>query len=204
MTQSAKATAEAKTPLNAAQTIVEELKGMNAEDQSLALQFAIQTLRLALPTVQAPVAQGPAYSAIPHSHAASGVPATWSDIKSFTSAKAPKSDQQFTAVVAYYYQYEAPERDRKDFIDPETMKEAARMAGRPQVKRWAMTLSNAKNAGYLDSAGHGKFKLNSVGENLVAITLPESGAGGRKSGGAAKKKPRKKKAPGKRSAKKAR
>jgi hypothetical protein len=35
-----------------------------------------------------------------------------------------------------------------------------------------MTLTNAKNAGYLDAVGNGKFKLSSVGENLVAITLP--------------------------------
>ena len=36
-----------------------------------------------------------------------------------------------------------------------------------------MTLTNAKNAGYLDAAGSGKFKLSTVGENLVAITLPD-------------------------------
>lgn len=39
-----------------------------------------------------------------------------------------------------------------------------------------MTLTNAKNAGYLDGAGAGKFKLSSVGENLVAITLPGNAA----------------------------
>ena len=41
-----------------------------------------------------------------------------------------------------------------------------------------MTLTNAKNAGYLDAAGNGKFKLSSVGENLVAITLPGNGTAG--------------------------
>ena len=35
-----------------------------------------------------------------------------------------------------------------------------------------MTLNNAKNQGYLDSAERGAFQINSVGENLVAMTLP--------------------------------
>ena len=102
--------------------------------------------------------------------------------------KAPKSDQQFTAVVAYFYQFEAKPNDRKEEIDADTMKEAARLAGRPQVARWNMTLTNAKNAGYLDAAGSGNFKLSSVGENLVAITLPGNAApGGGKSYTANKK-----------------
>jgi hypothetical protein len=102
--------------------------------------------------------------------------------------KAPKSDQQFTAVVAYFYQFEAKSNEKKDAIDASVMKEAARLAGRPQVSRWNMTLTNAKNAGYLDAAGNGKFKLSSVGENLVAITLPGTGGTTKiKSSGASKK-----------------
>ena len=31
------------------------------------------------------------------------------DIRQFTAAKAPKSDQQFAVVVAYFYRFEAPE-----------------------------------------------------------------------------------------------
>jgi hypothetical protein len=54
-----------------------------------------------------------------------------------------------------------------------------------------MTLTNAKNAGYLDSAGSGKFKLSSVGENLVAITLPGDGGPGRGQNNGAKKKSKK-------------
>jgi len=97
------------------------------------------------------------------------------DIKRFTEDKAPKSDQQFTAVVAYYYQFEAPPAQRRDSIDAAIMKEAARQAGRPQVAQWYFTLNNAKTAGYLDAVGKGAFKLNAVGENLVAITLPGNG-----------------------------
>jgi hypothetical protein len=172
-----------KSPLDAAQKIVAELTGMTSEHQSLALKFATETLGLRLPAATPP-AQSP--QPIP-SHAAGSAGHT-TDIRSFTAMKAPKSDQQFTAVVAYFYQFEAKPDERKGSIDADTMKEAARLAGRAQVARWNMTLTNAKNAGYLDAAGNGKFKLSSVGENLVAITLPgDSGPSRGKRASASKK-----------------
>jgi hypothetical protein len=166
--------------LEAAQKIVAELTGMTPEHQSLALKFAIETLGLQLPSA---ARANPAMAATSPQQAppqASGIGHS-ADIKSFTVLKAPKTDQQFTAVVAYFYQIEARPDDRKETIDADTMKEAARLAGRPQVARWNMTLTNAKNAGYLDAAGSGKFKLSSVGENLVAITLPENAGPSKKS-----------------------
>ena len=38
--------------------------------------------------------------------------------------------------------------------------------------RHDVTLNNAKNAGYLDAIGEGKYRLNPVGDNLVAHKLP--------------------------------
>ncbi len=157
-----------KSPLEAAQKIVDELNGLTTEQQSLAIKFALETLGLQTsPVVSSPVQsvqQAPTPTPTGTDHSA--------DIRTFTSMKAPNSDQQFTAVVAYFYQFEAKPEERRDTINAETMKEAARLAGRPQVARWNMTLTNAKNAGYLDAVGSGSFKLSSVGENLVAITLP--------------------------------
>jgi hypothetical protein len=179
-----------KSPLDAAQKIVSELSGMTAEHQALAVKFAIETLGLQLPAGLSSAAIHTAPAATPP-HLASGVVHS-TDIRSFTAMKSPKSDQQFAAVVAYFYQFEAKPDERKEAIDAETMKEAARLAGRPQVQRWAMTLTNAKNAGYLDAAGSGRFKLSSVGENLVAITLPDNDGSGRGGGGRTNKKLKKK------------
>jgi Transmembrane secretion effector len=39
-----------------------------------------------------------------------------------------------------------------------------------------MTLTNAKNAGYLNALERGRFKLNPVGHNLVAHKLPSRDA----------------------------
>lgn len=177
-----------KNPLDAAQKIVAELTGMTSEHQSLAVKFAVETLGLQLPAVLSPAAAPPVHSPPPPHGPTSTEHST--DIRSFTAMKAPKSDQQFTAVVAYFYQFEAKPDNRKEEIDKDIMKEAARLAGRPQVERWNMTLTNAKNAGYLDTAGDGKFKLSSVGENLVAITLPDTGGAGGKS--SVSRKPKKK------------
>ncbi len=168
-----------KSPLTAAQTIVEELTGMTTEHQSLALKFAVETLGLKFPSAapQTPIPPAPATPAplsstqTPQSLPSGGDHST--DIRSFTEMKSPKSDQQFTAVVAYFYQFEARPEERKETINAETMKEAARLAGRAQVSKWGLTLNNAKNSGYLDPSGTGEYKISSVGENLVAITLPD-------------------------------
>lgn len=98
------------------------------------------------------------------------------DIKSFVESKSPKSDVQFAAVVTYYYRFEAPTAERKDTITADNLSDAARLASRRRPPNPGMTLTNAKNQGYLDSAERGQFRINSVGENLVAMTLP-GGAG---------------------------
>jgi len=94
------------------------------------------------------------------------------DIKSFVDSKKPKSDVQFAAVVAYYYRFEASAEARRDSIDAQALQEAARLAGRRRPPKPLGTLNNAKTLGYLDSSERGQFRINSVGENLVAMTLP--------------------------------
>lgn len=167
-------TTNTKSPLEIAQRIVSELTGMSAENQGLAVRFAVETLRIDLGAYHSPARTVAAVHTNPN-HTGRAI-----DIKSFKAKKDPKSDQQFTALVAYYFKFEAEPSERKDAIDPDTMKAAARLAGWPQVKRWGMTLTNAKNAGYLDPAGEGRFKISAVGENLVAITMPSAEAATRR------------------------
>lgn len=193
MTHRTTPAAEMKSPLAAAQEIVKELHGMSSEDQTLALQFAMQTLRLAPAMTHHTAPPESGHPHIQRAHAGADVLMQPTDIKSFTTTKAPQSDQQFTAVVAYYYQFEAPLTQRKNSIDAATMKDAARLAGRGQVKDWNMTLNNATRAGYLDRAERGAFKLSAVGENLVAITLPGTVWGGSSNTGSAGKRGAKKK-----------
>lgn len=201
MTQSDRNIGQTKSPLDAAQKIVVELQGMTSEQQSLALKFATETLGLQLPTSPAHVTHPPIHSPIAAQPTLAIMPGQRIDIKTFTALKEPKSDQQFAAVVAYYYQFEAAQSDRKDSVDASTMKDAARQAGRKQVSNWGITLDNARRAGYLDKAERGAYRLNAVGENLVAITLPGNAGSGQGNNNRSKKRGTKSKTTKKKTAK---
>jgi hypothetical protein len=110
------------------------------------------------------------------------------DIRSFFEEKQPSSDIEAAAAAAYYNQYLAPESQRKEAIDSDSLTEAFRLAKRPLPAKTIWTLTNARNAGYLDSVGEGgQFRLNAVGYNLV-----EHGMGKGASEKRARKKPRRK------------
>jgi hypothetical protein len=111
---------------------------------------------------------------------------TPTDIRSFFEAKKPSSDVEAAAAVAYYYQYVAPEAERKASIDSESLQEAFRLAKRKLPKKTIWTLQNARNAGYIESAGDGRYKLNPVGYNLVEHAL----GGSPKAEESARKKPK--------------
>jgi hypothetical protein len=115
-----------------------------------------------------------------------------SDIKSFIDAKRPSSDNQFAAAVAYYFRFQAPPELRKESITADDLQEACRQAGRSRMSRPAQTLVNAHGQGLLNRGERGTYAINTVGENLVAMTLPSDqgkGIGRKPSKKAAKKRP---------------
>lgn len=111
------------------------------------------------------------------------------DIRSFIAQKQPSSDNQFAACVAYYYQFEALGEERKDSINANDLQDATRKAGRNRLGDPAKTLANANAQGLLDKKSRGSYTLNTVGENLVAMTLPSKSSNEAKA--TKKKKPRK-------------
>jgi hypothetical protein len=158
-----------------AKGIFDQLKDLPTERQQRVLRWIAEGLGVSpVPTPPAAThASGPAPSlppVAPQLHAGAGSGPT--DIKSFVAAKSPKSDQQFAAAVAYFYRFESPPAERRDAINSEVLQEAARLAGHKRFAKHLSTLNNAKAAGYLDAASRGEFTINSVGENLIAMTLP--------------------------------
>ncbi|HEY6250103.1 MAG TPA: hypothetical protein VI685_09080 [Candidatus Angelobacter sp.] len=100
------------------------------------------------------------------------------NIKSFMEQKKPKSDNQFAVAVAYYHRFEAPESQRKSEINSDDLLEACRLAQRGRMLHPQQVLINLRNQGLLDKGSEkGKYSINTVGENLVAMVLP-SGASG--------------------------
>jgi hypothetical protein len=95
------------------------------------------------------------------------------DLKTFVNEKNPGSDVQFAATVAYFYRFEAPPQERKNEITSNDLQEACRLTNRERLILPAQTLRNAHGLGLLDKgSSSGLFTINSVGENLVAMTLP--------------------------------
>lgn len=93
-------------------------------------------------------------------------------IKTFTQQKNPSSASEMSAIVAYFLANLAPEAERKERITIRDIETYFKIAEFPLPKNVEMTLVNAKAAGYFDSVGHGEYKLNAVGHNLVAYNLP--------------------------------
>jgi hypothetical protein len=99
---------------------------------------------------------------------------TSTSIKAFIAEKRPRSDVQYAAAVAYYYRFEASEAEKKEQIGSDDLQESTRKAGRERFANPLQTLSNAHKLGLLDRGSErGTFLINSVGENLVAMTLPD-------------------------------
>lgn len=98
------------------------------------------------------------------------------DIRSLAKQKNPKTAIQMAVVVAYYLSELAPNEERKTTINSDDVTKYFKQADFKLPKgRPIYTLSNAKNAGYLELAGEtGSYKLNPVGYNLVVHNLPSS------------------------------
>jgi hypothetical protein len=164
--------------LDAVRVLTEALKDFGPEDQQRIFRWAAERLGLPQPFGQAAPLSNAAAVILPSQgavHTPTGVSqaAPSQDIKSFVLAKNPRSDIQFAATIAYYFQFEAPQSERKDSITGDDLLDACRKAGRDRLKNPGQTLRNAHQQGLLDKAGDaGHFSVNTVGENLVAMTLP--------------------------------
>lgn len=187
---------DAQSDFDIAKAISELLSGKDKERQHRVLRWVAESLEITLqaqvstsPELPVPLSGNQAHSEL------LALPRNAPNIKTFMDNKKPKSDVQFATATAYFYRFEAPPEQRKDSISAEVLQDAARLASRARFAQPAMTLTNAKNQGYLDQAGRGAYSVNSVGENLVAMTLPSTNETS-----LASKRPAKKKANGKRNA----
>jgi hypothetical protein len=164
-------------------SVVAQLGALTADEQRMVVKWTCEKLGIDV-GLAAPNFSAPGQLASP-SRPHSGGP----DIKTFCTEKAPQSDNHFAAVVAYYYRFVSPQK--KEAISGDELQEAARLVNRTRLKDPAKTLHNALSGGLLDKAGRGTFRINTVGENLVAVVLPGGGAGAQ----ASSRKPARRKKP---------
>jgi hypothetical protein len=170
-----------KDDLEAVRSIVAALDGFAAEEQERILRWTREKLKLPLgaaPSVE-PVIVPQRTNLLTSATTQTGAaPGGGRDLKTFVAEKIPKSDVQFAATVAYYYRFEVSPDRRKDELTSEVLQEACRLASRVRLKNPGQTLRNAHGLGLLDKGSQaGSYSINSVGENLVAMTLPSDGRG---------------------------
>ncbi len=175
-----------KSEFEVAQEIKALLEALPAEKREMALRWARESvglpaqtaaLQASVPLAAAVAGPGAGTGHIPGSTEVSAAPRK-KTLKEFVAEKQPKSDVQFAAVAAYYHQFEAPEGARRDHIGADDLQDAARLSGRARFKTPSTTLNNAVGLGYLDRGGErGTYRLNAIGENLVAMALPGNGGG---------------------------
>jgi hypothetical protein len=163
-----------KDDLAAVRTIAEALAGFDAKEQERILRWVREKIGLAVASQPSTLPTGSVVTLT-----SSPIPATGlTDLKSFVGEKKPKSDVQFAATVAYYYRFVAPSDQRKEEITSTDLQEACRLVGRERFTVPGQTLRNAHNLGLLNKGSEaGLYAINSVGENLVDVALPEDSSG---------------------------
>jgi hypothetical protein len=157
--------------LEAVRILAETLQPFASDDRERIIRWTREKLGMTTSAANAPASRVETTSDAPRDAVVTGTQGAI-DIKKFVIEKAPKSDVHFAATVAYFYQFKSPENQRKDSITREDLVEACRQVDRKRPKVPAQVLVNAYHDGLFDRGGKGSYKLNSVGENLVAMALP--------------------------------
>ena len=144
--------------LEAIRLVIQALEPFDSKDRERIIRWAEE--KLGMSAAPAITSSGPiATSASARttlnttSALAPAASAAQKDLRSFVTAKSPKSDNQLAAVVAYFYHFEAPPELRKDSIGKDELIDACRQSGRNRPARPAQVLVNTFHAGLLDRSG---------------------------------------------------
>ncbi|MDI6449354.1 hypothetical protein [Anaerobaca lacustris] len=166
--------------LEAVRTVVQALEPFDSKDRDRIIRWSREKLGMGSVTTQGALSGAPAgaaHGSTTKADTAGTAPVAaivgGTDLRSFVLAKSPKNNNHLAAVVAYYYHFEAPHAERREYISKEDLIDACRKADRERPARPAQVLVNAYGSGLLDKGERGQYRLNSVGENLVAMVLPE-------------------------------
>lgn len=158
-----------KTIGQAIDEIVEALKSLDQNSRITAIRATCEHLKIPLIEKIKGESEG---GILKHSEVS--IKPAVVDIKSFKEQKRPTSANEMSAVIAFYLSELAPLEDRKTELEIDDTVRYFKQAGFPLPKVPKVLLQNARNAGYFDFVGGGKFKLNPVGYNLVAHNLPRT------------------------------
>lgn len=152
--------------------VVQAIEALDESSRLTAVKAACEHLNipLGLPATHAPTPPGQTPPPTPESPPAPAI----IDIRSLKESKSPRNAVEMACVVAYYLENHAPENERRSEMLRTDVEKYFKQADFPLPRVPGQVLLDAKAAGYFDSAVRGKYKLNPVGHNLVAHTLPRT------------------------------
>jgi hypothetical protein len=130
--------------LQAIGSIMGVLKPLDEGERSRVLEYVLKRLEMA--TIRTPAAS---LREISNLATPSGTTRTITDIRTLTAEKQPRSANEMVALVAYYLSELAPDGERSDVVNLETIRRYFKMAGFPLPSVLRNVLPNASAAGYL-------------------------------------------------------
>jgi hypothetical protein len=154
--------------LDALTNVVKALQGLSADGQRRVVESALVLLGTKVSDARDVIT--PPKDGLP-----GPPPGGLTDIRRLKEQKQPGSANEMAALVAYYLAEAVSGAEKKPAIDIADIEKYFKQATFRLPKHPKMALVNAKNAGYFDAAGGGKYKLNPVGYNLVVHSLPRAG-----------------------------
>lgn len=132
--------------LEAVRILAETLQPFAIDDRERIIRWAREKLGMTTSATNAPGSRVETSTDAPRDAVVTGSQGAV-DIKKFLTEKTPKSDVQFAATVAYFYQFKSPENQRKESITREDLVEACRQVDRKRPKVPAQVLVNAYRDG---------------------------------------------------------
>lgn len=162
--------------IEAIKTVLNALDPLDEETRANVLEYVLKKLKLDIGQLSSS-GQGaiPETGGSPqNSNSESETPI---HIEKFKELKQPKTDMEMAVLVAYYLQYVAPPEEKKLVLSNDDLDTYFKIANYPIPGGMIHLLKNTKNAGYLDQAAHGQYKLNAVGYNLVKHNMPRTDPG---------------------------
>lgn len=159
--------------LDAIGSIIGVLTPLDEGERTRVLEYVLKRLEMA--TIRTPATT---QREITNSSPTSNTTRSVMDIRSLTAEKQPRSANEMVAVVAYYLSELAPDEERSNVVNVDTIRKHFKMAGFPLPSALRNVLPNATAAGYLENVSRGEYRLNPVGYNLVVHGLPRSGGPG--------------------------
>lgn len=161
--------------IEAIKTLINVLEPLDDEARQAVVDYVFRRLNLTIPNSSPPApalpAHNPATAVPPPTAPEAGTKSV--HIKELKEQKKPRSANEMAVLVGYYLSHVAPTEQRKPTFNKKDLETYFKIAEfKLPEGDLRFTLTNTKNAGYLDMAGEGEYKLNAVGYNLVVHSLP--------------------------------